>query len=234
MSLQTIAARFTDKPIKLDVARERRVCAGDYRKSPGSRISSRDDFKTVAMKASSTSRTRTQQGFIRTILVPVDFSDCSLPGLRYSLKFAKELGARLIVLHVTDLGPVMMTTACGDYEAPTYMEAARRRCEDRMQAFLKQIDFEGVPVDTVAVPGYCPTAIYQAASNYGADLIIISTHGRTGLRRALIGSVAEGTVRHAVCPVLVVPSHPRIGKQPVTEPMRRRRKQPLQFSPKRK
>ena len=184
------------------------------------------------MKTSSTSRVRAKQGLIRSILVPVDFSDCSLAGLKYAVKFAKEVCARLIVLHVTDLGPVMMTTACGDYDSPTYLEAARRRCGDRMQAFLKRVDFDGVPVDTVAVAGYCPAAIYEAAAKQGVDLIMIATHGRTGLRRALLGSVAEGTVRHAGCPVLVVPSFPRVRKEPVTKTARRRRKQPLQSAPK--
>ena len=158
------------------------------------------------MKTSRISRTSAQQRLIRTFLVPVDFSDCSLAGLTYAVRFAKELGARIIILHVSDLGPVMMTTACGDYDSPTYIKAARRRCDDQMQAFLKRVDFDFVPVDTSAVAGYCPGAIYEAAAKEGADLIIISTHGRTGLRRAFIGSVAEGTVRHAACTVLVVPS----------------------------
>jgi nucleotide-binding universal stress UspA family protein len=186
------------------------------------------------MKASSTStsRARKQQRLIGNILVPIDFSDCSLAGLRYAVKFAKEVGARLIVLHVTDLGPVMMTTACGDYDSPTYLKAARRRCGDRMQAFLKQVDLHGVLVNTFAVAGYCPAAIYEAAAKHGADLIIIATHGRTGLRHALLGSVAEGTVRHAGCPVLVVPSFPRIRKEPVSKSARRRRKQPLRSAPK--
>jgi universal stress protein A len=157
-------------------------------------------------KTSSTSRTRGRQGLICRILVPVDFSDCSLAGLKFAVRFAKEVGARIIVLHVTDLGPVMMTTACGNYDSPTYTEAARRRCGKQMRAFLKRVDFDGVPLHTSAVAGYCPTAIYEAAEKEGADLVIISTHGRTGLRRAFLGSVAEGTVRSAPCPVVVVPS----------------------------
>lgn len=160
--------------------------------------------------------TRAAQPIIRTILVPVDFSDCSLTGLRYALKFAKAVGARLIVLHVTDLGPVMMTTACGDYHSPVYLEAARRRCTDRMEEFLQRVDFDGVAVETFAVPGYCPAAIGEAAEKQGVDLIIISTHGRTGLRHALLGSIAEGTVRRAGCPVLVVPSFAGVRKQSVT------------------
>src|SRR4029453_8880325 len=178
------------------------------------------------MKTSRVSRARAQQRLIRKILVPVDFSDCSLAGLTYAVRFAKEVGARIIVLHVADLGPVLMTTGCGDHDSVTDMEAARPRCSDQMQAFLKRVDFGGVPVDTSAVAGYCPAAIYEAAVKEGADLIIISTHGRTGLRRALIGSVAEGTVRHTVCPVLVVPSFSQ-GKRGSSETAR----QPAQRTP---
>jgi nucleotide-binding universal stress UspA family protein len=139
-------------------------------------------------------------------MVPVDFSNCSLSGLTYAVRLAKEVGARIIVLHVTDLGPVMMTTACGDYDSPSYIKAAGRRCADQMRRFLRHVDFDGVAVDTSAVAGYCPDAIHEIAAKKRADLIVIATHGRTGLRRAVMGSVAEGTVRKAICPVLVVPS----------------------------
>jgi len=169
------------------------------------------------MKTSRISRTSAQQRLIRSILVPVDFSDCSLAGLRYAVRFAKEVGARIIVLHVTDLGPVMMTSGRGEYDSPSYMEAARRRCGDQMKGFLKRVSFDDVPVDASAVAGYCPGAIYEAAAKEGADLIIISTHGRTGLRRTFIGSVAEGTVRHAACPVVVVPSFSREEKRWLSE-----------------
>ena len=175
------------------------------------------------MKIVSSSRTRTVRPLIRTILVPVDFSECSLSGLLYAVRFARELGARLIVLHVADLGPVMMTTGRGVYDSRIYVEAARRRCSKQMQAFLKRVDFGGVPVSTSAVAGYCPAAIYDAAAKERADLIIISTHGRTGFRRALVGSVAEGTVRHARCPVIVVPSFPHVHKEPATKSGRGRR-----------
>ena len=157
-------------------------------------------------KTSSTSCARERQGVIRRILVPVDFSDCSLAGLKFAVRFAKHVGARIIVLHVADLGPVMMTTACGDFDSATYTEAVRRRCAKQMLAFMKRVDFDGVRADMSPVAGYCPAAIHQAAAKQRADLIILSTHGRTGLRRAFLGSVAEATVRAAACPVLVVPS----------------------------
>ena len=180
---------------------------------------SREDSQMSPRKPS-TLRVRAQQRLIRSILVPVDFSDCSLAGLKYAVRFAKELGARIVVLHVADLGPVMMTTGRGDYDSPTYIEAARRRCGDQMKGFLKRVSFDRVPVDASAVAGYCPGAIYEAAAKEGADLIIISTHGRTGFRRAFIGSVAEGTVRHAACPVLVVPSFSLEGKRGSSETAR--------------
>ena len=169
------------------------------------------------MKTLSTSRAGAQQRLIRTILAPVDFSDCSLAGLTYAIRFAREVGGRIIVLHVANLGPVMMTTGCGEYDLPVYMEAARRLCDDQMRNFLKRVNFDGVPVNRVSVAGYCPAAIYDAAAKEGADLIIISTHGRTGLGRALIGSVAEGTVRNSACPVLVVPSSERSLRSPAKE-----------------
>jgi nucleotide-binding universal stress UspA family protein len=66
----------------------------------------------------------------------------------------------------------------------------------------------------VPFAGYCPAAIYEFAAKGRADLIIISTHGRTGLRQALIGSVADGSMRNAArLPVLVVPSFARGHKQ---------------------
>jgi nucleotide-binding universal stress UspA family protein len=197
------------------------------------------------MKTSTRPSTRRRRRLIRTILVPVDFSDCSSAGLAYAVRFAKEVGARILVLHVTDLGPVMMTTACGDYNSPTYLEAAGHRCGDQMKDFLRHVDFDGVPVDTSTVAGYCPGAIHDVAAKEGADLIVIATHGRTGLRRALIGSIAEGTVRHAICPVLVVPSlasarrsglrestrrsSPRIAKKSSTQP-RLRKQQSRSFA----
>jgi nucleotide-binding universal stress UspA family protein len=101
---------------------------------------------------------------IKKILVPVDFSDCSVGGLKYAIAFAKKFRAGIIVLHVADLGPVMMTSGCGQYDSPTYIEAARRRCGDQMQAFLKRVSFKGVPVNTSAVAGFCPTGIYQTAA----------------------------------------------------------------------
>lgn len=161
---------------------------------------------------------------INTILVPVDYSKCSFVGLRYAIDFAKKVGARLIVLHVVDLGPQLMTDGYGVYDLQPYKQAAARAAEPRMRKFLRGVKFGSVPFQTLAAAGFCPEGIYRAAKNEKVDLIILSTHGRTGLKHILIGSVAERTARLASCPVLVVPSHPEMRSAQLVRRPRRARK----------
>ena len=103
-------ARRRSHPVARRRSQHSRRVTCHYFESSSPRFPTRYRFKTFAMKTSSISRARARQRVIRSIMVPVDFSGCSLTGLKYALKFAKEVGARLIVLHVTNLGPVMMTT----------------------------------------------------------------------------------------------------------------------------
>ena len=86
-------------------------------------------------------------------------------------------------------------------------EAVEETARQEMDA-LKQMDFlRGLPVQTELLPGLAVDEICAAAGEPDVDLIVTSTHGRTGLKHALIGSVAEHVVRYAERPVLVVPSH---------------------------
>jgi nucleotide-binding universal stress UspA family protein len=170
------------------------------------------------MKNSSSNRNRTPRQRIKNILVPVDYSECSLAGLRYAIEFAKEVGARLIVLHVVDLGPRLMTDGYGRYDSSPYKEAAARASAPQMRAFLRRVNFGSVPFKTLTTAEFCPEGIYRAAEKEKVDLIIMSTHGRTGLKHVLIGSVAERVVQHAPCAVLVVPSHPAVRAANVTKP----------------
>jgi universal stress protein A len=167
-------------------------------------------IKPNNMKNSSSNRNGAPRLRIKNILVPVDCSKCSLAGLRYAIEFAKEVGARLIVLHVVDLGPQLMTDGYGRYNLSPYKEAAARASAPQMRAFLRHVNFGSVAFETLATAEFCPEGIYRAAEKENVDLIIMSTHGRTGLKHVLIGSVAECVVRHAPCAVLVVPSHPAV------------------------
>ncbi len=168
---------------------------------------------------------------INTILVPVDYSKCSLAGLRYAIEFAKKVAARLIVLHVANLGPQMMTDGYGMYHLAPYKEAAGRASKLRMRAFLRGVNFGSVPFETLAAAEFCPEGIYRTAEKEKADLIILSTHGRTGLSHILIGSIAERVVRRSPCPVLVVPSHPQMRSAQLVRRPRPARKTRLSKTP---
>jgi universal stress protein A len=141
---------------------------------------------------------------IRHILVPVDFSDTACKALQYAVPFARAFDAEVSVVHVVQ--PYTVPTKLGFMEPEIVVnhgeivDAARKEL-DRLCAremgggvhYQAQVR-EGVPWHEVVT----------AAGEINADLIILATHGRTGLQHALLGSVAERVVRHASCPVLVV------------------------------
>jgi len=146
---------------------------------------------------------------ISTILVPVDFSDCSREGLRYAIGFANEFGARIILLHATYLGYVYASDGMTLYDVRGLQDAARERAERQMRQLVRTVNFGRAKFETVLTNCSPVPDICSFAKDNDVDLIITSTHGCTGFTHVLIGSVAERMVRHAPCSVLVVPSHPQ-------------------------
>jgi nucleotide-binding universal stress UspA family protein len=146
----------------------------------------------------------------KTILVPVDFSACSLEGLVYAIAFARKTDAKIIVQHVVDFGPIYLPDHYGIYDLSKYQELARKNAKDQIREFIKLADFGSVQFETVVCAGPAVWEICRLAEKRKTDLIITSTHGRTGLKHVLIGSTAECVVRQAPCGVLVIPSHPEI------------------------
>jgi nucleotide-binding universal stress UspA family protein len=139
-------------------------------------------------------------GGLKEILVPVDFSVSSRRALRYASSFANRVGARLTVLSVVPplTGAPYLVGGGIDYAKDEALRKAReelaRLAKQELQPAAKtRVEF-GVPFDQIT----------RAAKELRSDLIIIGTQGRTGLRRAVLGSTAENVVRHAPCPVLVV------------------------------
>lgn len=155
---------------------------------------------------------------INTILVPVDFSSCSREGLRYAIEFANEVGAKVTLLHATYLGYIYSSEGTAIYDVPGLQEAARKNAERQMRKVVRAAKFGRVKYEIAFTDGSPVLDICAFAKNHAIDLIITSTHGLTGLKHVLIGSTAEQVVRHAACPVLVVPSHPqtRIAHLPKT------------------
>lgn len=133
---------------------------------------------------------------LKKILVPVDFSDCSKKALAYAIPFAKQFNAELILIHVIRLYPPISEMGPVEVESE---EDARHELES-----VKIKVGAGIRSTTVLRRGEAYAEIVDAASEFDADLIILSTHGRCGLARVVKGSTAEQVVRHAHCPVLVV------------------------------
>jgi nucleotide-binding universal stress UspA family protein len=155
-------------------------------------------------------RSKTRRVFTAdTILVPVDFSDCSREGLRYAIGFANEFGARIILLHATYLGYIYSSEGTAIYDVRALQEAARKSAERQMRKLVRTVKFGRAKFKTILTDNSPVLDTCSFAKDHDVDLIITSTHGWTGFTHALIGSVAERVVRHAPCSVLVVPSHPQ-------------------------
>lgn len=142
---------------------------------------------------------------IATIVAPVDFSESSTRTARYAVALARRLGATLHLVHVVDV-PALASPP--RFDAATATSPGERRYQEgrtRMASLAATLDMrEGMSTDVRMGP--VAEGITQAAVDYGADLVIMATHGRTGLSHLLMGSVAERVIRTARCPVLVVRS----------------------------
>ena len=139
---------------------------------------------------------------LKRILVPIDFSDCAKKALRYAIPLAKEHEAAITLLYV-----VPPSYQVGEYGGFDYacLQAAAQADSERELAALTVDEVRGqVPVETLVRAGSPAFEIIETAKSLPADVIVISTHGRTGLKHVLLGSVTENVVRHAPCPVLVV------------------------------
>jgi len=144
---------------------------------------------------------------VRTILVPTDFSQCSLAGTEYAAFLANNLHSTLRLFHVIYPYTNYAFVDRVGVRLPGLAEAAEETARQEMDA-LKQMDFlRDLSVQTEILSGPAVDEICAAAGEPDVDLIVTSTHGRTGLKHALIGSVAEHVVRYAERPVLVVPSY---------------------------
>jgi universal stress protein A len=145
---------------------------------------------------------------IRQILVPVDFSEPSRAALEYAANLAQTFGATLDVLHVWEApsfaprGSDVVSVGAGEFGLE---DLIRKSAEEALDGFVERARKRGVIVNSARAQRGAPAhAIVDAAKAGNYDLIVVGTHGRTGLPRVLLGSVAENVVRHAHCPVLAV------------------------------
>jgi len=136
-------------------------------------------------------------------LVPVDFSEYANQALEYAIGLASKLGARLTLLHV--IQPLPLAGVDMGVTLPyTYIQDLEAEITNSMQAYLERVTAAGLEGEIAVVHGVPFQEILETAKTQQVDLIVMGTHGRTGLQHVLLGSVAEKVVRLAPCPVLVV------------------------------
>jgi nucleotide-binding universal stress UspA family protein len=155
---------------------------------------------TTENKAASNSKIQ-----MRKILVPIYGSECSLNAAKYAIKVAKDENADLFCIHVISSVPY------GYASSPPAIDQYFKDIEEKAQSWFGKVrdmaKNEGIPelkTETFADVKSVIESIIDYATSRDVDLIVIGTRGRTGLKRFLMGSVANGVVQHAHCPVLLV------------------------------
>ena len=139
---------------------------------------------------------------IRRVLVPVDFSANSRKAVDYATAFSRQFGASLTFLHV-----VQVNYAYGEFGAIDFTALEREMrtgAQKELDLLLADAKAAGIPTDALIREGSPAKVIAEVAQELASDLLVISTHGYTGLKHVLMGSIAEHVVRYAPCPVLVV------------------------------
>ena len=143
---------------------------------------------------------------MKKILIPIDGSKCSLNAARYALKLAKDENTQVFCIHVIENVPYY-----GYVGSPHAIEQYYKDLEDKVQSWFDKVrdiaKDEGITelkTKTLSNVESITGSIIDYAADNDVDLIVIGTRGRTGLKRFLMGSVANGVVQHAHCPVLLV------------------------------
>lgn len=143
---------------------------------------------------------------LKKILCPTDFSDPSFEALDAASEMAGHFSGELIVVHVVPPVPVMATghMSPGVFNVHEYQEEMERSSEKELEETMAKRVPKGVSARGMVLVGNPGDQIVDTAEDENVDLIVIATHGQTGLKRVVFGSVAEKVVRHARQPVLSI------------------------------
>lgn len=146
---------------------------------------------------------------IRKILTPTDFSESSAVGVDAAIVLASRLGASVDLVHVIQ-PPIYVgweDSPAGLAASAQVLEQARDHAKQQLEAAATKYAGNGVTIRTQLLEGSAHQEIASLSKDY--DLVVMSTHGRTGLPHLFLGSVAERVVRTAHTPVMTVPAHKR-------------------------
>ena len=141
---------------------------------------------------------------IKKILVPIDFSDYSKSALKYAVNFCKDCNAEMVLIYVVE--PVIYPPdfSMGQIAIPSVNAEWDERAKQELEKLAKEQIPASVQVKTIIKTGKPFVEIIETAGELDVDLIIIATHGRSGMEHILFGSTAEKVVRKAPCPVLTL------------------------------
>ena len=145
---------------------------------------------------------------LKKILCPVDHSECSYLALKYAISLALKDEAKLYLMHVIDSR--LYDTEIYKFGPHKLNEIDVSKIRADLMKSLPEGTTDVLEVETIVVNGVPFNEIINAATEINVDLIVIGTHGRTGLSHVMLGSVAEKVVRKATCPVLTVRMPPPI------------------------
>ena len=140
---------------------------------------------------------------IQTIVAAVDFSPLTEGVVDAAVTLARRFGAKLRLVHAYDV-PIPLVSPYEVAIPEPYLEETRRIAAEKLATLVDRVAAQGVAVDSVLTEVPAASALVRAAEESKADLLVIGTHGHTGIKHLLLGSVAERTVRSATCSVFVV------------------------------
>ena len=140
----------------------------------------------------------------RKILIAVDESAFAARAADVGFELARSLGAQVALIHAVDPSVVGYAPE-GGVPASELVNLAQQDGRRLLAAFAQRASLQPAPLEFIHI-GKSASEIVKAAKDWPADLIVIGSHGRGGVNRLLLGSVAEAVMRHAACPVLIVRS----------------------------
>ena len=142
---------------------------------------------------------------IRRILYPSDFSPASRPAFKRAMELAKSLRSQLLIVHVLAPPPIIGEGYITAETVETLLRSQRHAAQRQLRVLVARAKAAGVRVSSLLVEtGMTHEQIVRVARRKRADMIVMGTHGRTGLTRLLLGSVAARVIATARCPVLTV------------------------------
>lgn len=145
---------------------------------------------------------------MKTILVPVDFSDVTLKVVKAAVHLAKPFQSKIILMHVSELGPALLGLGAAPDAVPVSQPQepiAPPDYTDRFARLKEMISSIGLVATIVELEGIPVDLILSQAEALRVDLIVLGSHSRGPISHLFLGSVADGVLQRARCPVLIVP-----------------------------